>query len=166
MSEGITNFLDTYNLPWLILAVICWVVIFFTCSLKEFKRALPIALWTMVVGGVLENFFIDNKFWKEDFILVHLGELDLFVVIGPFFTIGLFLIRCLPKKSWQKLFLVLLLSTLATLIEFFSIKLGFLSYDSEKWGYIYSIVAYIIGLMSALGFYFIYYDREYKFKVR
>lgn len=159
-SETIIQFLDTYNLPWLILTIIAWLVIYFSCSLQQFFHALPVAFWTMLVGGTLESFFIHHKFWVQRFILIHLGELDLLVIIGPFFSVGLLLIRFLPKGRWKKLFLVSLFSILSTIIELISIKLGFLEYHPEKWGALHSIAIYCLGLMSALGFYYIYYNRD------
>ncbi|SNT27615.1 hypothetical protein SAMN05446037_10707 [Anaerovirgula multivorans] len=158
--ELVMKFLDTHNLPWLILAAITWLIIYFSCSLQQFFHALPVAFWTMLIGGILESFFIDKKFWIERFILVHLGELDLFVIIGPFFSIGLLLIRFLPKGRWKKHLAILVFATLATAIELIATKLGFLEYHSEKWGALYSLVAYYLALMSALGFYYVYYNRD------
>ncbi|MEW9122841.1 MAG: hypothetical protein AB2421_09025 [Thermotaleaceae bacterium] len=158
--ENIIKFLDLYNLPWLLLALLTWLIIFFTCSSRQFLHGLPVGIWTMAVGGILEAFFIEHKFWIQRFILIHVGELDLFVLIGPFFAIGLLLIRFLPSTPWGKSIIVLGFSALATLIELAAIKLHFLSYHESKWGWIYSMVAYCIGLTSALGFYYIYRHRE------
>ncbi|SCY44567.1 hypothetical protein [Alkaliphilus peptidifermentans] len=157
--ENFIDFLDTYNLPWLILAILSWIVIYFTCSFNQFLHGLPVALWTMTIGGILEHFFINEKFWQQRYILVQLGELDLFVLIGPFFTIGLLLIRFLPRSPWGKFLLIFMFSMLSTVIELLSVKLGFLEYHPEKWGILYSLVAYYLGLMSALGFYYIFYNK-------
>lgn len=154
--EKIITFLDTYNLPWFLLALLTWLVIYISCSLKEFLHGLPVGLWTAVVGGVLEKFFIDHKFWTEEFIMIQINGLDLFVIIGPFFALGIVLIRFLPKESWQRVALIIGLAALGTFIEFLATKLGFLVYNPEKWIWVHSIVAYILGLMSALGFYYIY----------
>ncbi len=152
----IIEFLDTYNLPWFILAILTWLPIVFTCSSREFFHALPVGIWTMIVGGILENFFIYHKFWVQRFILVHLGELDLFVTIGPFFSIGILLIKFLPKNRWGKYLIVLILSALATGIELLAIKLAFLEYHPHNWQALYSLIIYTLGLMSGLGFYHIY----------
>lgn len=154
----IERFLDTYNLPWLILAILTWLLILFSCSSREFFYALPVGIWTMVVGAVLEEFFINHKFWTERFILIHLGELDLFVVVGPFFAIGLLLIKFLPGGRWGKFLIVLILSTLATGIELLATKLGFLVYHPTNWIPLQSFATYVLGLMSGLGFYFVFYD--------
>ncbi|MBB6214461.1 hypothetical protein HNQ80_000541 [Anaerosolibacter carboniphilus] len=156
----IIKFLDSYNLPWLILAILTWLVIFFSCSLREFFHALPVGIWTMIVGAVLESFFLHHKFWVERFIMIHIGELDLFLIIGPFFSIGLLLIRFLPKSRWGKCLIILAFAALATGIELIAIKLGFLEYHESKWGIAYSIVAYCLSLMSALGFYSVYYNKS------
>lgn len=155
--EIIEGFIYEYKLPWLILAVLIWFVIIFTCSFRQFLYALPIGIWTMIVGTILENFFIHHKFWQERYVLVPIGELDLFVIIGPFFAIGIFLIRFLPGTTWGKYAIVLILSILSTSIELLFIQFGFLKYDKTQWNAFYSIVAYTLGLMSALGFYYIYY---------
>ncbi|WP_425445821.1 hypothetical protein [Dethiothermospora halolimnae] len=158
-TKIIINFLDTYNLPWLILALMTWSLIYISCSLKQFFYALPVGIWTMVVGTILENFFIYHKFWSDHFILVHIGELDLFLIIGPFFSIGLLLIRFLPKSSFGKYMIILLFSAISVGIELIAIKLGFLSYNAEKWSLIHSLGAYSLSLMSGLGFYYIYYNK-------
>ncbi|AKL94639.1 hypothetical protein CACET_c11740 [Clostridium aceticum] len=158
--ETIIEFLDTYNLPWLILAGITWLTIYFSCSLQQFFHALPVGLWTMTIGGTLENFFIDNKFWEQHFIMIQVGKLDLFVLVGPFFAVGLLLIRFLPKGRWQKFFMVLVFSALSTAIELIAIKFGFLTYHPENWSAISSLIAYYLGLMSGLGFYYVYYNKN------
>lgn len=152
------NFIYYYRLPWIILSIFTWALIIFTCSFRQFIYAMPIGLWTMLVGGLLENFFINAKFWHESFILIPIGELDLFVMLGPFFTIGVILVRYLPKRPVHKLLLVLLLSLLATGIELIAIPLGLLTYAQGKWQSMHSVFAYVLGLMSALGFYFVYYN--------
>ena len=158
--EKLINFLDTHNLPWLILALITWVTIYFSCSLKQFLHALPVAIWTMLLGGILEHFFILHKFWIEDFILINVNGLDLFVIIGPFFSLGLILIRFLPRGKWSKYLTVLLFAVLSAMIELLSIKLGFLQFESGKWNIFYSVFAYFVSLMSALGFYYVYYNND------
>ncbi len=158
--DSIIIFLDKYNLPWVLLAILVWIVIVFTCSMKEFVHALPVGIWTMFVGYILETFFVDHRFWVDKFLMIPIGDLDLFLVIGPFFAIGLLLIRFLPRERWKKLFLILLFSALATAIEALAMQLGFLQYADEKWCYIHSFVAYIFGLFSAVGFYSIYYDKR------
>ncbi|ABR47684.1 hypothetical protein Amet_1488 [Alkaliphilus metalliredigens QYMF] len=158
--EVLIEFLDAYNLPWLLLAIISWLAIYFSCSLQQFFHALPVAIWTMIVGGILEKFFIDHKFWIDRFILIPVGELDLFVIIGPFFCLGLLLIRFLPKDRSKKCLLILLFSALSTIIEALSIELGFLEYRQGKWSALHSLVAYTLGLMSALGFYYVYYSKR------
>ncbi|AOY77109.1 hypothetical protein [Clostridium formicaceticum] len=162
--ETFIKLLDTYNLPWLILAIITWLTIYFSCSLQQFFHALPVGFWTMVIGGMLESFFIEHKFWVDRFIMIHIGELDLFVLIGPFFAVGLVLIRFLPKGRWKKHLIVLTFAALSTAIELIAIKLKFLEYHPEKWGVLYSFVAYSLALMSALGFYYVYYSKDtYKY---
>jgi hypothetical protein len=110
----------------------------------------------MVVGTVLEQFFIVNKFWVQRFIMIHIGELDLFVSLGPFFGIGILMIRFLPEKNWPKLLLLLFISGIAAGIEMISIKFGFLAYHLNNWNILYSLIAYFLALMSALGFHYIY----------
>ncbi|MDA8233904.1 MAG: hypothetical protein M0Z31_03675 [Clostridia bacterium] len=157
--EPVIRFLDRYDLPWVLLALMTWLAILLTCSRKEFWRGLPVGLWTMVIGGALEQFFIHHKFWAEDFIMIKIGELDLFLIIGPFFTIGVLLVRFLPESRWGKFLAVLAWSGFATLIEMGAIKFGFLDYHPVKWGMEFSIATYYLALMSALGFYFSLYDR-------
>jgi len=156
--DSAQSFIYTYKLLWPILALLTWLLIIFTCSFRQFLHALPIGIWTMIIGGVLENFFIVFKFWQENLISIPVGELDLFVVIGPFFTIGVIFVRFLPSNPWGKVFLILLLSVLATGIELIAIELGMLKYTETRWIELYSIAAYTIGLMSAQGFYYIYYN--------
>lgn len=158
--EKLIEFLDAYNLPWFLLAVVTWLVIYITCSLQQFFHALPVALWTMATGGILERFFIEHKFWSEEFIMIHIGGLDLFVIIGPFFSLGLVFIRFLPKGRWKKYFSALAFAALSTGIELIATKLGFLQYHGEKWNGLHSFVAYSLGLMSALGFYYVYYNKD------
>ncbi len=112
----------------------------------------------MIVGGILEHFFINHKFWQEEFIMFPIGELDLFLIIGPFFSIGVLLIRFLPEGALGKFFLVFILSGIATGIEFVAIEMEFLIFNIEKWGFLNSLVAYYLGLMSGLGFYYAYYS--------
>ncbi|UNC90648.1 hypothetical protein [Candidatus Contubernalis alkaliaceticus] len=156
----ITGFLDQHNLPWLILALLSWIIIYFLCSSRCFLKAFPVGLWTMTVGAILEHFFIEHKFWEEQFIMIPLGELDLFVIIGPFFAIGVILIRVLPENRLGKFLTVLFLSIIAVAVELAAIQLGFLSYNEAKWGLLNSLIAYSIGLMSALGFYYAYYSKS------
>lgn len=155
--ESITGFLDKYNLPWLLLAVMTWVLIISTCSWKIFRYALPVGLWSMFVGYVMERFFIYHKFWIEKFILVHIGELDLFIVIGPFFAAGIMLIRFLPESGWGNLLSLLAWSLLFTGIEWVAATLKFLDYDDVRWTYIHSYVSYFFSLMNTLGFYYLIY---------
>jgi len=147
-------FMEAYRLPWLMLAILSWITIYFTCSYKQFTKALPAAIWTMIVGAILEQFFLHHKFWSDKYLLIPIGELDLFLVIGPFFTLGLLLIRLLPRNKWGILSSVLFFSILATGIEVISIKLSFLKYHETKWNYLHSIFAYSLGLMSTLGFHY------------
>lgn len=154
--ETVTRFLDQHNLPWLLLAAVSWLIIAFSCSRKAFWRGLPAGIWTMATGTILELFFINHKFWVERFIMIHIGELDLFVITGPFFSVGLLLIRFLPENRWGRYLAVLFWSGFATGIELLAVKLGFLEYQPAKWSMFHSIMAYFLGLMSALGFYYIF----------
>ncbi len=156
--DAISRLLDKYNLPWLLLALMSWLIIIFSCSRKDFWYGFPVGIWTMVTGAVLEQFFIDQKFWVDRFIMIPVGELDLYLIIGPFFGLGLLLIRFLPKSRLLRYFSVLAWSALATGIEFIATKLHFLVYSGTKWSYLHSMTCYSIALMSALGFYFIYYE--------
>lgn len=155
--EPIIGFIDTYNLPWLLLALLTWVLILSFCSSRSFFHALPIGLWTMALGTCLESFFIHHKFWAERFILIPVGELDLFVILGPFFTIGILFIQFLPESRFGKCLSILVFSALATSIEWIAIQLEFLAYDPTKWGFPYSFAAYSLALLSAFGFYYLYY---------
>lgn len=154
--KSITGFLDQFDLPWLLLAIATILIIIFTNSRKDFWRCFPVGIWTMVTGTLLEQFFINNKFWVEDYIMIKVGELDLFVIIGPFFALGFLLIRFLPENRLAKFLAVLAWSGLTTGIEFIAGKLGFLSYDPQKWTALHSLGIYFFSLMSALGFYCIY----------
>ncbi len=158
--EIITRFLDQHNLPWLILALLTWLAIYLLCSPRCFFKAFPVGIWTMAVGGILEHFFIEHKFWEERYMMIPLGESDLFVIIGPFFAIGVILIRFLPESRRGKFLTVLVLSVFATAIELIAIELGFLTYNESKWGVLNSLIAYSLGLMSALGFYYAYYSKS------
>ncbi|MFZ3173061.1 MAG: hypothetical protein WA118_13910 [Carboxydocellales bacterium] len=154
--KSISRFLDKFDLPWVLLALITILIIVSTNSRKDFWRCFPVGIWTMVTGALLEQFFIKNKFWVEHFKMIKVGELDLFVIIGPFFAIGFLLIRFLPENRLAKFLAVLAWSGLATGIEFMAGKLGFLEYDSQKWSALHSLGIYYLSLMSALGFYCIY----------
>ncbi|KXG74896.1 hypothetical protein [Thermotalea metallivorans] len=159
MLDVISKFLEQYNLPWLLLAVISWVILYFSCSWRTFLHLLPVGIWTMVMGSILEHFFISHKFWIERFILLKLGELDLFVSIGPFFSLGVLLIRFLPQGKWRKLLAVLFWSAFSTLMEIMAILLRFLAYHGEKWGIFHSFIIYFFSLMSTLGFYYTFYTK-------
>lgn len=163
LLETISEFLNQYNLPWLILAIISWLAIYFLCSFRVFLHALPVGIWTMFIGAILEYFFVRYEFWTERFIMIPIGGLDLFVVVGPFFTIGIILIRFLPAGKYGKLAIVFVLSLIAAGVELLAVKMGFLVYNQEKWTVLYSVVAYCLGLMSALGFYYVYYNKDLVF---
>ena len=154
---GLWNFIDTYNLPWFLLAVFSWVIVRLTCRREDFRHGLPVGIWTLLAGGVLEHFFIQEKFWVERFSMIPVGELDLFLLIGPFFSLGVLLIRYLPESAPGRLAAVLGWSVLGVAIEFLAIQLGFLGY-SPQWSGGHSLLGYFLGLMSALGFYFAYYQ--------
>lgn len=154
--EIIIRFLDKYNLPWLLLAIMTWLIILFSCSRKCFLHGLPTGIWTLLIGAGLEQFFINYKFWLERFIMIRVGELDLFVIIGPFFSIGVLLIRFLPESRWGKYLAVLFWSGVSTGIELIAIKLGFLDYHPVKWSALHSLISYYLSLLSALGFYYCY----------
>lgn len=151
----IISFLDKYDLPWLLLAIMTWIILSFSCSWKQFIKALPVGIYTMIAGAALEHFFIKYKFWKENFIMIPINELDLFLVIGPFFSIGIVLIRFLPRSCFGKYISLLFWSGISTAIELAAIRLGFLTYHPTKWSYLYSFSLYFLSLMSALGFYYI-----------
>lgn len=159
--SAITNFLDKNNLPWFLLFLFCWWLIWATCTRKQFYHALPVGIWTMVVGTALEHFFIFHKFWVEKFIMIPFKDLDLFVCIGPFFAIGIMLVRFNPKTKSLKFFNIVAWSALATLVEFIAIELGFLAYTPSKWTYLSSFGTYMLSLHGALGFYSIYYTNQY-----
>lgn len=154
--EAVMGFVEQYNLPWFLLAVLSWVVLRMAARRDSFRHALPVGIWTLAVGGILEHFFITEKFWNDRFIMVPVGELDLFLLIGPFFALGILLIRFLPENAVGRFVMVLVWSMLAVAIEFLAVELGFLSY-STRWSGGHSLVGYLLGLMSALGFYFVYY---------
>ncbi|WP_066633737.1 hypothetical protein [Desulfolucanica intricata] len=158
--ETIILILDKYNLPWLLLAIITWLILFFSCSYKCFLQGLPVGIFTMITGASLEQFFISHKFWKEKFILVKIGELDLFLVTGPLLVIGILLIRFLPKSRLGMFLAILAWSSLATGIEFIALKLGFLAYHSEKWSSLHSLTGYFLYLLSALGLYYILSNKK------
>jgi hypothetical protein len=160
LFEQITQFIDKYNLPWLLLAIISWMVIVSVFSKRHFWHALPVGFWTMTIGTMLELFFIEHRFWTDKYVMVHIGEIDLFVIIGPFFVIGLLLVRFLPANGIGKLLAVLAWSGFATGMEYIAIKMGFLDYQPGKWQALYSLLAYFISLMSALGFYYVYYNKS------
>jgi len=157
--ETVVNLLDKYNLPWLLLAVLTWVLVLLTCSLSFLWQTMPVGIWTMITGGIIEQFFIYHKFWTEKFIMIHLGELDLFVLAGPFFTLGILLIRFLPRNRWLVFLSILAWSVVATFIEIAALKLGFLAYDPEKWWLAHSLGTYYFSLMSALGFFCVYSNK-------
>jgi hypothetical protein len=155
--ETLVGFLDRYNLPWLLWTLFSWQVILLTCTRKQFWHAFPVGIWTALVGTVLEQFFIENKFWVDRFILIQVGEFDLFLAIGPFFALGVMLARFLPENSLGRFFAVFAWSAAAMLGELTSVWLGFLQYHAEKWSALHSMTAYYIALMSSLGFYFSFY---------
>lgn len=96
--NSVSRFLDKFDLPWVILALITILILVSTNSRKDFWRCCPVGIWTMVTGALLEQFFINNKFWVDHYIMIKVGELDLFVIIGPFFAIGFLLVRFLPEN--------------------------------------------------------------------
>jgi hypothetical protein len=156
--ETIVGFLDRHNLPWLLWALLSWLVIYLTCTRRQFWHAFPVGLWTALVGSILEHFFIENKFWVDHFILISIGKFDLFVAIGPFFALGVILIRFLPENAPGRFIAVFFWSVFAVLGELSSGWLGFLQYHPENWSALHSLVGYFIGLMSALGFSFSFYS--------
>ncbi|MDW7650498.1 MAG: hypothetical protein SCK29_12070 [Bacillota bacterium] len=154
--EIIISFLERHNLPWLLWALLSWTGIRLTCSREQFWYAFPVGVWTTLVGSALEHFFIVNKLWVDRFVLIPVGQFDLFVAIGPFFTLGVLLIRFLPESASRRFFTVLILSATAVLGELISVAFGFLKYN-PGWGPLDSLIAYYLGLMSALGFYLSFY---------
>lgn len=157
--EMFKYYIELYKLPWLILAILSWIAIYFTCSFKQFMYALPSGVWSMMLGTILEQFFVYHKFWTDKYLLIPIGELDLFVIIGPFFAIGLLFIRFLPRNKWSICLLIVLFSAIATGIELLSIEFCSLKYHDTKWSYLHSLFAYCIGLISTLGFNSLYYDK-------
>ena len=145
---------EVYRLPWLLLALVSWGILFVYQGKRSFWQGLPLGIWTSVVGGVLENFFVKHKFWAEEYILVKIGQIDLFVIIGPFLVIGWMLIRHLPEQPIGRILAVFSWSMFATFVEYVAIKLGFLSYEPGRWTYLLSIMAYSLALFSTLGVYF------------
>ena len=152
--DTVSRFFDHFNLPWLLLALMSWSLIFIFCSRECFRKGYPVGIWTMITAAVLEHYFITQKLWIDRFIMVHVGELDLFLIIGPYFAIGLLMIRFLSANRWGRLATVLILSGLATGVELIAIQLGALEYNPGKWGTAQSMVAYVLGLFSALGFFY------------
>ncbi|AOT69783.1 hypothetical protein [Geosporobacter ferrireducens] len=150
----LTKFLERYDLPWLLLAVISWIILYFSSRHRPFLKLLPAGIWSAVVGYILERFFIVHKFWEDKYIMIHVDGVDLFIVIGPFFAIGMLLLQYLPKSTFGQLAAVLLWSFFATAIEILAVKLGFLHFTPSKWTYLHSTLAYCLGLMSTLGFYY------------
>lgn len=154
--ETMANFFDRHNLPWLLWALLTWLVIRLTCNRTQFWHAFPVGLWTALVGSVLEHFFIENKFWVDRFILIPVGKFDLFAAVGPFFSLGVLLLRFLPNNAPGRFFAVFAWSAAAVLGELLSVRVGFLQYQ-PGWSALNSLTAYFLGLVSALGFYFSYY---------
>lgn len=153
--NAFTKFLERYELPWLLLAIISWIILYFSSRHKPFLQLLPMGIWSAVVGYILERFFIVHKFWEDKYIMIHVDGVDLFVVIGPFLVVGILLLQYLPKSTWGQLGAVLLWSLFATAVELLAVKLGFLHFTPGKWTYLHSTLAYCLGLMSTLGFYYI-----------
>ncbi len=152
--ETVSRFLEQFNLPWLLLALLSWSLILIFCSRQCFRKGYPVGILTMITAAVLEQYFITQKFWIDRFIMVHVGELDLFLIIGPYFALGLLMIRFLPTNRWGKLAAVLILSGIATGVELIAVQLRMLEYQPGKWGAAQSMVTYVLGLFSALGFYY------------
>lgn len=157
--QAIIELIKYYRLPWLILAIIFWIISYYIFSLKQFIYALPGGIFSMLIGTSLETFFIDHKFWQDRYLLIPVGELDLFLIIGPFLIIGLWLIRLLPNKRLYICCFILLLSALATGVEFIFIQIDVLKFDTSKWSYYHSLFAYFLGLLSTLGLHCIYYEK-------
>lgn len=157
--QAIIEFIKLNRLPWLILAIIIWIINIYFFNLKQFIYALPGGIFSMLIGASLETFFIAHKFWFERYLLIPVGKLDVSLIIGPFFSIGLWLIRLLPNNRLYTCCLILLLSALATGVEYIFIQFSILKYDTSRWSYYHSLFTYYLGLVSTLGLHCIYYGK-------
>ena len=111
---------------WTIMAAVVWlfIILFLRSSLVKYWGA---GFWSIIVGYLLNDFFIKNGFFVFNHILYPIRGIPVayFALLAG---IGIVVVFFLPQnKIWQLPYLILLVASFSTL-ELFAEKQGYLTY--------------------------------------
>ena len=110
-------------MPWLICAVLIWLVVFIVVRFSKLFRLWSAIFWSILLCYYLHSFFLSNNFYRfqETFDIYQGIPISYLAAVGG---LAVLLVNFLPEeKGWQFLYFILF-SGIVTMLEFFAVLYG------------------------------------------
>lgn len=132
-------------MPWLVFAVLVWIVILFIVRFKELGRLWSAGFWSILVSLFLNRTFVSKGFYQfqEEFYIYEGIPLFYLVALGG---MAIIIMRFLPEqKIWQFPYLTLFSAGL-TMLNFFVLSEKYILFI--QWSFADNFIFTLISLIT------------------
>ena len=147
----ILHYIREQRLPWGILFVLAWVIFFIFSDWNQLRKNYPAGLMAAFWAGLLENFFIEKQLFIDHLMLLPapFRNVDIYLVLGPFFVMGVLFVQYLPDNPMYKGPYSLAWGVFGVFIEWIFLKVEYLRFrDWTLWD---SYLSYWLFFMMMIG---------------
>lgn len=149
----ILEYIREQRLPWAILFVFAWSIFFIFSDWNQLRKNYPAGLMAAFWAGLLENFFIEKQLFIDHDHLMLLPapfpNVDIYLVLGPFFVMGVLFVQFLPDNPMYKGPYALAWGIFGVFVEWMFLKVEYLKF--QKWNLWSSYLSYWLFFMMMIG---------------
>ncbi len=86
-------------MPWVITAVVSWVVFYFLVDVSQLRRTIFGGIFTLALGSLVDWGCQELNFYKFYDVIIPWAGCSIFYQFGPIFVIGIIFTQYLPRKK-------------------------------------------------------------------
>lgn len=104
-------------MPWVITAVVSWILLYFLVDVWQLRRTILGGLFTLVLGSLVDWGGQTLNLYKFSDVIIPWAGCSIFYKFGPIFVIGILFTQYLPKSRTLQIINILVVSLLYLSME-------------------------------------------------
>ncbi len=133
-------------MPWVITAIVSWILFYFMVDVQQLRRTIFGGIFTVALGSLVDWGGQYLSLYQFNDLIIPWAGCSIFYIFGPVFVIGVLFTQYLPRKGSLQVINILLISLLYLAMEALILQTG--AADYLNWHILASFIVDLVAITS------------------